>query len=772
MIERFSDAFLDELRSSVKVSEVIGPHVQWDKSKGDATDRWACCPLHGESTPSFHANDREGLWKCFGCGEGGDHFAFLVKHLGIEFPEAVAQVASIGGIAMPEGSGGEKPSRPPEQPRETKAQPTASAAAGRRVTVKTYDYTDRDGGLLYQVRRQQIKMPDGSWARTKDGKGTWKTFMQCRPSGLPDGGWVWGLSAGDYIRPPGSDDWLLWKQDRADKWPNAQVRFFEAGPEHTIYRHPAVEIAISEGQPILLTEGEKDAETAVALGYCGTTNSSGSKHWTESHASHFGGADVVICLDNDEAGDRADKIAKSLKGIAQRIRVLNFADHVPGFEHKGDITDWVEKFEGNADKLAEIIQGLPNYRPRPPASKFNAVNLKQIGSGIGRKHTWLVQDMIELGGSCALAGFSQSGKSFLTIKLTFAIAMGEPFFGRDVKKGMVVYQLGEGEAGFEKRIEGFMKDKGIESIEDLPLVILPRKINLFSSDEDTEALVAEIKAWSDYHDQPCRMVVIDTYNKATRGMNEISGQDNGKVIDRVERIASATGATVMVIDHLSAGGRIRGHGSKTDDMTNTIRVEKDEKKVDNNGRPLRYMILSKNKDGEVGGRVPFVLRQVVNGFDEVGRAITTCVVESPDGSQEELERSGRLPTNQATVLRSLRDSIDRDGIPAPEGVIGVPPGKCVVPWKVFMADMRRRWLYSAPENEPEAREKEIHRIVTDAGRRLQLAGYIDRDNTHNVVWWTGKTDRPIPKPRTIEADPRPAIPDDVREDLANNPVPF
>jgi hypothetical protein len=765
--DRFTDAFLDELRAAASITEVVGKHVQWDKGRATGDVRWACCPLHGESTPSFKADDREGFWKCHGCGEGGDQFKFLMLLDGIDFPEAVARVAAIGGIALPAGAEGErKPARPPEQPRQTKDRPQPSAGDVRPEIVKTYDYTDRDGALLYQVVRMQRKMPDGSWALTKDGKGTWKTFLQRRPDGA--GNWIWSLSPGEFMRRPGGD-WRVFDREKfAD---GMETRFFDAGAEHTIYRHPAVEIAIAEGKVILLVEGEKDAETAFDLGFCGTTNSSGSKHWTEVHSACFRGADVVICLDNDAAGDRADKLAKSMKGIARRIRVLNFADHVPGFDHKGDITDWVEKHGGTPDQLQAIIDELPSYRPRPPASKFGAIDLKQIGSGIGRKHTWLVQDMIELGGSCALAGFSQSGKSFLTIKLTFAIVMGEPFFGRDVKQGLVVYQLGEGEAGFEKRLEGFMKDKGIESIEGLPLVILPRKINLFSSDEDADALIAEIKAWAEYHDQPCRMVVIDTYNKATRGMNEISGQDNGKVIDRVERIAAATGATVMVIDHLSMGGRIRGHGSKTDDMTNTIRVEKDEKKVDNNGRAIRHMILSKNKDGEAGGKVPFVLRQVVNGFDDKGRPITTCVVDPPDGSQEELERSGRLPINQATVLRAVRDAIDKEGVPPPPEVTGVPNARHVVPWKAFMAELRRRWQFSAPENEPEAREKEIHRIVTDAGRKLQLNGYIDRDNAAGVVWWTGKTDRPIPKPRPVEPAGA-GIPEDLKREIANSDVPF
>jgi hypothetical protein len=664
--------------------------------------------------------------------EGGGAVDLVMREVGVDWNGALDWMRKEGliqdrHVAAARQQRQEAPP-PTDQPPEQE-QPPADGAVAVEKGVKRYLYTDGDGELLYEVVRYQFQFPDGTWQLGKSGNPK-KTFRQRRPNGR--GGWIWNLD----------------------------------GIGHTIFRRQAVEQAIERGETIFLPEGEKDVETVEGWSLVGSTNSGGAANWRPEFADFFIGADVVILGDDDEAGQkRVDAIARDLKGKAKRTRAIY------SWGGPKDVTDWREA-GGTLDQFTAMVDSLPDWRPRPPQSKFGAIDLKLIGTGIARKHTWLVQDMIELGGSCALAGFSQSGKSFLTIKLTFAVVMGEPFFGRDVKQGMVVYQLGEGEAGFEKRLEGFMKDKGIDSIADLPLVILPRKINLFSSDEDTDALIAEINAWAEYHQQPCRMVVIDTYNKATRGMNEISGQDNGKVIDRVERIATATGATVMVIDHLSMGGRIRGHGSKTDDMTNTIRVEKDEKKVDNNGRAIRHMILSKNKDGEAGGKVPFVLRQVVVGWDDAGRAITTCVVDPPDGSQEELERSGRLPLNQSLILQTIRDVIAREGVEPPPGVQGVPAGKHVVEWKAVVADLRKKWLYTAPENEPEKRQHELQRIIVDAGKKLQLNGYIDRDNTLGLIWWTGKTDRPLPKPKPIEPAGAGIAPDVQKEIAAMDGVPF
>ncbi len=100
---RFEPSFLDDLRDRIPISEVIGKRVTWDKRKTNASrgDWWACCPFHGEKTPSFHCEDRKGRYHCFGCGVSGDHFRFLTELEGVSFVEAVEQVADMAGVALP-----------------------------------------------------------------------------------------------------------------------------------------------------------------------------------------------------------------------------------------------------------------------------------------------------------------------------------------------------------------------------------------------------------------------------------------------------------------------------------------------------------------------------------------------------------------------------------------------------------------------------------------------------------------------------------------------
>lgn len=101
---RFPPAFLDDIRARLPISQVVGRKVSWDKRKSNPGrgDYWACCPFHGEKTPSFHADNRKGRYHCFGCGVSGDHFTFLVEQEGVSFPEAVAQLAAEAGIPLPE----------------------------------------------------------------------------------------------------------------------------------------------------------------------------------------------------------------------------------------------------------------------------------------------------------------------------------------------------------------------------------------------------------------------------------------------------------------------------------------------------------------------------------------------------------------------------------------------------------------------------------------------------------------------------------------------
>ena len=96
--------FLEELRSRVSVTQVVGRKVSWDlkKSNQNKGDMWAPCPFHQEKTASFHVDDQKGFYYCFGCHAKGDAISFVKETENVNFIEAVQILAKEAGLQMPE----------------------------------------------------------------------------------------------------------------------------------------------------------------------------------------------------------------------------------------------------------------------------------------------------------------------------------------------------------------------------------------------------------------------------------------------------------------------------------------------------------------------------------------------------------------------------------------------------------------------------------------------------------------------------------------------
>jgi DNA primase len=98
MAGRISDRDIAAIRERVRIDEVVGDYVQLRRAGADSLK--GLCPFHDEKSPSFHVRPNHGHFHCFGCGEGGDVYAFVQKIEHVSFVEAVEVLADRIGYTI------------------------------------------------------------------------------------------------------------------------------------------------------------------------------------------------------------------------------------------------------------------------------------------------------------------------------------------------------------------------------------------------------------------------------------------------------------------------------------------------------------------------------------------------------------------------------------------------------------------------------------------------------------------------------------------------
>jgi 5S rRNA maturation endonuclease (ribonuclease M5) len=258
----------------------------------------ALCPFHREKSPSFHVNPEYNTFHCFGCNCGGSVIDFVMMQDRISVGEAMQLLA---------GENSKPYQAKPAARNESQFDPFADLAPETKVSlnatsepakassiVATYDYVDENGKLIYQAVRMDPK-----------------DFRQRRPDG--NGGWIWNLK-------------------------NIQ---------RVIYKLPKV----LKASTVWIVEGEKDVENLITLGLTATTNVGGAGKWSDAYSMLLKGKQVVVCPDNDEAGEKhREMVMNSVGEYAKSVRLVK----IP--EQYKDVSDLIEAI--GREKAIETLQGL------------------------------------------------------------------------------------------------------------------------------------------------------------------------------------------------------------------------------------------------------------------------------------------------------------------------------------------------------------------------------------------------------------------------------
>ena len=149
------------------------------------------------------------------------------------------------------------------------------------------------------------------------------------------------------------------RQQAADgKWTTKHIK-------KVPYQLPQLLSAIESGTKILLLEGEKDVHRAGEMGFVATTYPGGAGKWKKEYSKYFKEAEVVLIPDLDRPGiEGAHKIATGLNGTVKSMSWL----HLPGLDevkpkHGKDFFDWTELPDSTPEKLTELVDNAPDWKP-------------------------------------------------------------------------------------------------------------------------------------------------------------------------------------------------------------------------------------------------------------------------------------------------------------------------------------------------------------------------------------------------------------------------
>jgi len=335
----------EQIRDATDIVALVGEKVSLRR----AGRSWkGLCPFHAEKTPSFTVNPERQVWHCFGCGKGGDVFAWVTELEKVPFPEALRLLAERAGIEMTASARG-----PADAARDHLYQANALANDYFRASLasaagaEARAYLAGRGFENASLETFQVGWAPAAWDGLVTTLGKLLPVAVLEEAGL-------ALRRGDGSRYDrfrnritfpvlGASGRVAGFGGRAVA-PADQPKYLNS-PETAVYRKgqllfalPQARAAIREKKQALVVEGYLDAMRLHAAGYANTVASSGTAlTYEQSRVLARSEPEAVLVYDGDDAGVRAaDRALEPLmrSGLAVRVLLLPAGEDPDSFVRK------------------------------------------------------------------------------------------------------------------------------------------------------------------------------------------------------------------------------------------------------------------------------------------------------------------------------------------------------------------------------------------------------------------------------------------------------
>ena len=260
----------------------------------------------------------------------------------------------------------------------------------------------------------------------------------------------------------------------------------------------------------------------------------------------------------------------------------------------------------------------------------------------------LVEGMLIERTMSVVYGDSNTGKSFLVLDMAAHISIGLPWFGKQVKRGAVLYLAAESPKSIQNRSRALADKLGVQ-LDHLFITDCP--IDIFDENGDTKAIVDTTTAIERSFGVQIVLIVVDTLARAMGGGDENATKDMGVLVQHSDMIKDRTSAHIMFIHHT---GKDQSRGARGSSALRAATDTEIEVSDPANGGPKEFKV-TKQRDLDGKGDVyGFTLTKVNLGLSNFGQLLTTCYVQ--EATPVKASAESKLTEIQREIVDHIRDT--------------------------------------------------------------------------------------------------------------------